>query len=332
MRKIKIFTWQIHGSYLYYLSQANIEICIPVKKSPQEGFTGKGKNFPWGDNVHEIPVDKVKNYTFDCVVFQSKKNYLEDQYEVLSPYQRTLPQIYIEHDPPRMHPTDTRHVVNSPSMLLVHVTHFNNLMWNSNQTPTTVIEHGVTLPKNDIVVRKKNKGIVMINNLQQRGRRLGSDVFQEVKKYIPLDIVGMNSGKIGGFGEIPHSQLFEFLSQYTFFFNPIRYTSLGLSVIEAMMAGLPIVGLATTELSTVITNGIHGYIHTDVTYLIKKMNDLLVNEKKAKKLGEHAQVYAHERFSMQRFSHQWEKVLTIVTHSQTFSENSTTPYTERSIL
>src|SRR5688500_17856345 len=30
--RIKIFTWHIHGSYLYYLSKANFEIYIPINE------------------------------------------------------------------------------------------------------------------------------------------------------------------------------------------------------------------------------------------------------------------------------------------------------------
>ncbi|MEJ7681997.1 MAG: hypothetical protein WKG06_29925 [Segetibacter sp.] len=67
----------------------------------------------------------MKNIDFDCILFQSKKNYLEDQYMILSEEQRALPKIYLEHDPPREVPTDTKHVVDDPEMLLVHVTHFN---------------------------------------------------------------------------------------------------------------------------------------------------------------------------------------------------------------
>jgi len=42
--------------------------------------------------------------------------------------------------------------------------------------------------------------------------------------------------------------------QDRFFFNPIRYTSLGLAVCEAMMVGMPIIGLATTEMATTVQN------------------------------------------------------------------------------
>src|SRR3712207_8760394 len=48
--------------------------------------------------------------------------------------QRRLPKLYIEHDPPRQHPTDTQHHVDDPDVVLVHVTHFNDLMWDSGRS------------------------------------------------------------------------------------------------------------------------------------------------------------------------------------------------------
>ncbi|MDZ4875207.1 MAG: hypothetical protein CLLPBCKN_004603 [Chroococcidiopsis cubana SAG 39.79] len=44
-----------------------------------------------------------------------------------------------------------------------------------------------------------------------------------------------------------------------------------------MMVGLPIVGLATTELATVVENGISGYIDTDLDRLIEQMRSLIAN-------------------------------------------------------
>ena len=128
-RKINIFTWHIHGSYLYYLSQGDYNIYIPVKTVKTEGYYGRGKTFPFGSNVIEVPADEVKNMEFDCILFQTNQNYLFDQYEILSAAQRALPRVYLEHDPPRGHPTDTLHVMNDPEVVFVHVTHFNKLMW-----------------------------------------------------------------------------------------------------------------------------------------------------------------------------------------------------------
>ncbi|MDB5119091.1 MAG: glycosyltransferase [Sphingobacteriales bacterium] len=301
----RIFTWHIHGSYLYYLSQGNYDIYIPVKEEKTEGYYGRGETFPFGDNVHEVPADKVKDMNFDCILFQTNQNYIKDKFEILSSAQRELPKIYLEHDPPRLHPTDTKHVVTDPSVLLVHVTHFNRLMWDNNNTPTKVIEHGVTVP--DIPYTGEiEKGIVVINNLPSRGRLLGLDIFQEVRKHIPLDLIGMNTGEMG-LGEVLHPQLPEFIRKYRFFFNPIRYTSHGLAVCEAMMLGIPVIGMATTEMPTVITNNVNGFIHTDTQVLISKMQELLNNKQQAIDLGKGGRQTALDRYHITRFTSQWEQ-------------------------
>ena len=307
-RPIRVFTWHIHGTYLYYLSQGNYQIYIPVTKEKQEGYYGKGDTFPFGDNVIEVPAEEVKNLEFDCVLFQSNKNWLVDQYEILNETQRALPRIYLEHDPPRHSPTDTRHVVNDPDVLIVHVSNYNKLMWNNESSKSVkVIEHGVIAPevsyKGDL-----EKGIVVVNNLFQRGRRLGADIFTEVSKRVPLDFVGMGTKEYGGLGEIRHGDLPEFISHYRFFFNPIRHTSLGLAVLEAMMIGMPMVALATTEYVTVIKNYQTGFIDTDVDYLVHKMQLLLSNKKWAADIGQKGKQYVEDRFNIYRFTEEWESI------------------------
>ena len=323
-RPLRVLTWHIHGSYLYYLTQTDCIFFLPYKEgSSEEGFGGRTPGFPWGDNVINLPVKNIKGMEFDCVLFQSKKNYLEDQYMLLSEEQRALPKIYLEHDPPREVPTDTRHVVDDPSVLLVHVTHFNNLMWNNNRTPSKVIEHGVIVDESIQYTGDLPKGIVVINGIVKRGRRLGLDVFKEVSKYIPLDIVGMGSEEAGGLGEINNRELSSFIARYRFFFNPIRYTSLGLSVCEAMMTGMPIVGLATTEMATTITNGYSGFVDTNINSLIEKMNVLIHDHEMAKELGKGARDTALVKFNINRFTRDWlatfemmVKVKTMVYHKE----------------
>ena len=318
-RPIRVLTWHIHGSYLYYLTQTPCTFYLPKKNSTEEGFGGRTPSFPWGDNVIDVPAENVKNIEFDCILFQSRKNYLEDQFDLLTEEQRALPKIYLEHDPPREVPTDTRHAVDDPNMLLVHVTHFNNLMWDNNRTRSIVIDHGVMVDEKVRYTGELNKGIVVINGIVKRGRRLGYDVFKRVSEKIPLDIVGMFSQDAGGLGEINNRELAAFIARYRFFFNPIRYTSLGLSVCEAMMTGLPVVGLATTEMAVTIKNDYSGYVHTDVDFLIEQMQMLLDNREKAMELGRGAQQAANERFNIERFKQDWLDTFTNEISSSTTS-------------
>ncbi|HSH55614.1 MAG TPA: glycosyltransferase family 4 protein [Candidatus Limnocylindrales bacterium] len=311
MNPLRVFTWHIHGSYLYYLTQTPVEFYLP--KGEGEGYGGRSGTFPWGDNVHEIPIDEVKNHEFDVILFQHRKNYLEDQYQILTEAQRALPKIYLEHDPPQEHPTNTKHFVDDPDMLLVHVTHFNKLMWDNNRTPATVIEHGVMVPDHVTYSGELDKGIVVVNNLGKRGRRLGLDVFEQVQEHVPLDLMGMGSAEVPGTGvrgEVSPHEIAEFVSHYRFFFNPIRYTSLGLAICEAMMAGLPIVGLATTELVTVVENGKTGYLATNPEELVAHMQRLLDDPRHAHELSQNARAYAEKRFGIERFAEDWKRTLT----------------------
>lgn len=320
-KKLRVLTWHIHGSYLYYLTQTDCIFYLPYKEgSSEEGYGGRTRSFPWADNVINVPSEKVKDIEFDCILFQSKKNYLQDQFEILTEEQRALPKLYLEHDPPRESPTNTKHVVDDPDMLLVHVTYFNELMWDNNRTPTKVIEHGVMVDEKVSYSGEIKKGIVVINGIVKRGRRLGLDVFEKVRKEIPLDIVGMGSEEVGGLGEINNRQLSEFIAQYRFFFNPIRYTSLGLSVCEAMMTGVPIIGLATTEMSVTIKNNYSGFIDTNVNVLIQKMEMLLTDRDKAKELGAGAKETAFEKFNIERFKRDWlETFNTVIKQKNSFS-------------
>ncbi len=320
MRPLRILTWHVHGSYLYYLVQSYHKFYLPVKPGYPEGYGGRLKGFPWPDNVHDVSAEEVRHLEFDCIFFQSQKNYLVDQYEILSESQRQLPRIYLEHDPPREHPTDTHHPVDDPNVLLVHVTAFNNLMWNSGNTPTRVIEHGVIVPEDVQYTGELEKGIVVVNGLHARGRRLGADVFDRVRTQIPLDLVGMSSEKLGELGEIKHNELSAFESRYRFFFNPIRYTSLGLAVCEAMMIGMPMIAVATTEMVTVVENGVSGYVDTNINRLLECMQELLNNPAQAQRLSVGARRHAQERFNIQRFIRDWDEAFALVTGNSSLSQ------------
>jgi len=307
MGNLKIFTWHIHGTYLYYLSKGDYTIYIPVNEERTEGYYGRGQTFPFGDNVIEVPASEVKNLDFDCILFQTNKNFLVDQYEILSEQQRKLPRVYLEHDPPRDNPTDTVHTVNDPDVLMVHVTHYNRLMWKNNNRIVKVIEHGA--PETTVAYSGElEKGIVVVNHLHKRGRRLGADIYEEVRKQIPLDLVGMGTKEYGGLGEIPHPELPAFISRYRFFFNPIRYTSFGLAVCEAMMIGIPVVALATTEYATVFRDGVNGYAHTNIDYLTDMMKLLLHDKALAISIGQEGKKTAGIKFSLERFTSQWNTV------------------------
>ena len=311
--RLRLLTWHVHGNYLYYLTQVPHDFYLVRDAARSTHHSGRSGTLPWGDNVHEAPVEQIRDMRFDAVIYQSRDAWDDDRHTLLSPAQRALPRIYIEHDPPQQHPTETLHWVQDRGALLVHVTPFNALMWHSGETPVRVIEHGVK-PLGDARYRGDlARGIVVVNNIDRRGRRLGHDLYQDAARRLPLDLYGMGSERAGGLGEVANHRLPETMAAYRFFFNPIRYTSLGLAIIEAMMVGLPVVGLATTELVSVVRSGESGFVDTRPGRLIEAMAMLLRDEAMARAWGEAGRAVANERFHIDRFVRDWLDAIADVT-------------------
>jgi glycosyltransferase involved in cell wall biosynthesis len=314
MRRLRILTWHIHGSYLYYLGHAPHDFLVPVRPGRPPGYSGLPSGpFPWPRNLREVPAEAVPRLQLDCVLYQSRAHYEQDRFQLLTPEQRNLPAIFLEHDPPREHPTDTRHVVDDPGILLVHVTPFNSLMWDSGRTPTQVIEHGVLVSRGARYTGELPCAIAVVNHIAQRGRRLGADILEAARLEVPIELVGMGSQAVGGLGEVPHDRLAAFQARYRVFFNPIRYTSLGLAVCEAMMIGMPIVALATTEMTTTVISDVTGYVDTRVERLIGYLQLLIEDTERARWLGENGRKRALERFSIGRFVQDWNRAFSLVT-------------------
>jgi hypothetical protein len=324
MRRLNILTWHTHGSYLYYLSHVPHEFHVLAKPGRPPGYGGRCGPFPFGPNVHDLPVEQARGCAVDCILFQEDHHWEKDQYEFLTPAQRALPRIYLEHDPPgiavtggaaprQAWPTDTRHLVDDPNVLLVHVTPFNALMWDSGRTPTRVIEHGVAIPPGVRYAGELERGLTITNHLARRGRRMGADLFAALRAELPLDLLGMGAAELDGLGEIDHPDLPAFAARYRFLFSPVRYSSLSLSTLEGMMAGMPVVALATTEMATVIEHGVSGYAVTDARQLAPCMHALLKDPGLARRLGQGARRTALDRFSIDRFSADWDAALRYVT-------------------
>ncbi|MFP5318973.1 MAG: glycosyltransferase [Acidimicrobiia bacterium] len=309
MARPRVLTWHVHGSYLWYLSFCAVDWYLPVRAgrpSPWNGLVGARQ---WPATMHEVADEEVDGLHVDCVLFQSAAEWAEWGDRLPG-----VPRVFLEHDPPRQSPTDTRHPVEDPHVTVVHCTPFNRLMWDCGEVPTRVVEHGVRVPDGIEATGELARGLVVVNHLGRRGRRLGLDVFEDVRRQgVALDLVGMGSEELGGLGEVAPPDLPAFAAPYRFLFNPIRYTSLGLAVLEAMAVGVPVVGLATTEHAVAIENGLSGYVDTDVDRLVGHMRRLIDDPALAWKLGEGAREAARRRYGIERFARDWEAVFADVT-------------------
>lgn len=308
--RLRILTWHVHGNYLYALSHLPHDIHVPV--SAQPGHGPLGNRIPWGSNMHEVPAASLRHCRFDCVVYQSRANW-EEAVALLSDEQRRLPCIYLEHNPPEPHAAESRHFFRHAHGLIVHVTAYNAMMWDNGDVPCRVIEHGVAIPAVHRPARTLDRGITVVNHMYRRGRRLGADVFEALRRDVALDLIGMDSLAHGGLGEVPNMEVAGFMARYRYFFSPVRYGSLSLALVEAMMAGLPVVGLATTELPAVVSNGVHGYLDNRLPRLVEVMRLLQSDAGLAVRWGDAARSMALQRFGIRRFVDEWNAALLALT-------------------
>lgn len=316
MRRLRILIWHIHGSYLNTLARIEHDWYLPTKPGRPEGYGGRGPTFDLPNYVREVDYEQVRDLDLDLVIYQTPKNYFEDGPAILSPAQRRLPAIYLEHNTPRPDPVATRHPIDDRNLLLVHVTNYNRLMWDNGCTPTTVIEHSVGL---DPALRYRGDlacGITVINAMPRRPRITGYDLFLKAAQFVPLVASGMGTDTpdfgASGLGDIPYRALHQRIAAYRFLFSPIRYTSLPLAVVEAMTIGMPVVALATTELPSVIQDGVTGYLSNNLDTLIARMRELLDDPGQARRLGDNARRMALERFGLDRFRRDWNAAFAAV--------------------
>lgn len=288
MRRLKILTWPTQRRYLRSLARTPHDFLLLQAR-------GEAPDPLPAPNLRWVPAAGVRRQRFDCILFQDEAHYRDEQFDFLSAAQRRLPKIYLEHEPPREHPVDSRHLVSDAEVLVVHVTPFNRLMWDNGRSPTRVIEHGVAAPPaacNGGLAR----GLVAVDasGLERGRRQLGLDLLQEARTQVPLDLAGNGA---------------RFAARHRFLFHPVRYASLGLAAIEAMMTGLPVVALATAEMASLIRDGANGYLDTDAGRLVRRMKELLADKELALALGREARRTATERFDIGRFVADWNRAL-----------------------
>jgi hypothetical protein len=229
----------------------------------------------------------LRRQRFHCILFHGESQYLDEQYELLTPAQRQLPKIYLELEPPRQHPVDSRHVVTDDGVIVVHLSAYNRLMWDNGRSPVRVIEPGIADPG------PRYRGSIARGVALARpgSRRSGQDVLDFARARAPLDVSAAPD------------------PLYRFAFHPARQQSLPLELIEAMMSGMPLVALATGEMPMLVRDGENGFVDSDPQRLAEKMARLVADPVLAARLGAAAREEALRRFGLQRFIDEWNAVL-----------------------
>jgi hypothetical protein len=303
---MKIFGWHVHGSWMTAFVHGDHEYVVPVL--PDRGGDGRGRaqTFTWPDNVIEVAPADLAQFKPDVVILQRPHEYeLVRTWLGLTPG-IDVPAIYVEHNAPQGAINAMRHPASEwDGVHVVHVTHFNDLFWDCGDRPTRVIEHGIVDPGYRYTGEVAACAVV-INEPQRRARVTGTDLLSTFASHVPIELFGMGAGARGGYENLPQQRLHEEMARRRVYLHPVRWTSLGLSLIEAMHLGMPVVALATTEIPEAVPDGT-GLISTNVRTLVESLERLLDNPERCRELGRNARSYARSRYGLERFLRDWDR-------------------------
>ena len=217
-----------------------------------------------------------------------------------------VPAIYVEHDAPQGAVDEMRHpIANRPELLLVHVTHFNQLFWDAGSTRSVVIEHGVVDPGH-CYTGELARCAAVVNEPLRRARVTGTDLLARLDKHLPIDLFGLETQALGGF-DLPRAQLHEELARRRLYLHPYRWTSLGLTLLEAMHIGMPVLALATTEVVEAVPAEA-GVVSNRLDVLEAAAERLLLDPQQARAMGSAARRVARERYGLERFLADWKRL------------------------
>jgi hypothetical protein len=300
---VNILLWHLHGSWTTAFVQGKHRYLVPVNEARDAFGRGRARTFDWPSTVEEHPLSEIRDA--DLAIVQRP--------EELDLVPRHLPVIYVEHNTPKGGVPDTRHpMADRDDLIVAHVTHFNELFWDTGATRTTVIEHGVVEPAARWTGDQERLAIVT-NEPVRRGRVTGTDLYGRFAAVAPLDVFGMgvaglHSDRVVAYDDLPQHEMHQLVARRRAYLHLCRWTSLGLSLIEAMQMGMPVIGLATTEAVAAVPPDA-GVLATRVDTLVEAAQWLLDEPAAAARLGARARQVALARYGLDRFLADWDRLL-----------------------
>lgn len=311
---MRILMWDVHGGYTDSLVAGTHDyLFLPPEPSGRGGLARYGDSPP--SNAYEVSREKLRSEPPDVVLLQRVEEIeLCAEQLGLRPGD-DVPAIFLEHNTPKADVPNTRHpLADRPGLSLVHVTHFNDLFWDCGRTPTRVIEHGVADPGLRYTGRLPRLAFV-VNEPVRRWRVTGTDLLSRFADY-EVDAFGIDADKLPEAlgpahprvwfaGNLQPNALYDALAERRVYLHLNRWTSLGLSLIQAMMLGMPVVVLDTTEASRAVPVEA-GARSGDIDELRTAARALLADPEEAQHRGLAGRRAALDRYGLPRFVHDWD--------------------------
>ncbi|MFC8302704.1 glycosyltransferase [Specibacter sp. NPDC057265] len=315
---MKILVWHVHGGWMDAFVRGGHHYLLPT--TDRGGPWGLGRaGRPWPETVQEVPVEQLRHSEIDVVVLQRMEEM--DAVELLTGRRpgRDMPAIFVEHNTPKgAVPHSIHPLADQRGIVVAHVTHFNQMMWYSGRAPTVVIEHGVPDP-GALYTGVLAEQAVVVNEPVRRGRVTGTDLLPQFTAAAPVTVYGMGGEQLAGSlglpehrlrwgGDLPASGLHAGLARHRLYLHPLRWTSLGLSLIEAMLLAMPVIVVDATEASRAVPPEA-GAVSCNMAELLNAATLLLNDPGEAARRGKIAREAALAHYSLERFLRDWDVLL-----------------------
>lgn len=318
---MRILLWHVHGSWTTSFVQGPHTYLLPVLPDRGPDGRGRARTWDWPPNAVELAPRDLATTDVDVLVVQRERDLLlAEQWLAGRRPGVDLPVVWLEHNAPQGRINEMHHpAADHPEVaVVVHVTHTNNLFWDSGARRTAVIEHGIPDP-GERWTGTCERAAVVVNEPYRRARVVGADLLHRLTDATPIDVFGLGAramerrsapwpDRLHAFGELGQDALHAAIAERRCYLHPFRWTSLGLSLVEAMHLGMPVVALATTDVPDSVPPGC-GIVSNDLEVLRNGLRQLRKDREHAAALGAAARAHALERFGLGRFLADWNALL-----------------------
>lgn len=311
---MKVLIWHVHGSWATAFLQGPDEYLLPVLPGRGPDGRGRARTWDWPTSAREVTPEQLADEPFDVVVLQRPEELgLVTRWTGRRPG-IDVPAVYVEHNTPDGPAATTRHPLADRSDITVaHVTAFNALMWDTGQAPTVVVDHGVVDP-GPLYTGERDRVAVVVNEPMRRGRVAGTDIVLDLATDLPIAAYGMGTAELAGAHpavaafDLPQADLHRELARERAYLHPFRWTSLGLSLIEAMTLGMPVLAVATTQVPLAVPDTA-GVVSAEPRDLADAARRWLRDPAEAVDRGRAARAHALTHFGLARFLDDWQHLL-----------------------
>ncbi|GAB7189332.1 glycosyltransferase [Kineococcus sp. NUM-3379] len=318
---MRILAWHVHGSWMTAFVQGRHDYLLPVVPGRGPDGRGRARTWTWPQAAVETTPEELREADLDVVVLQRPEELeLVERWTGRRPGV-DVPAVYVEHDAPRAGAADSRHPLAEQSTIpVVHVTRFNRTFWDCGSARTRVVDHGVLDPGYRYTGASASLA-ALVNEPVRRWRIAGTDLLLRAAEELPVSLYGMGveslarqvEGTAAGknltvLEDLPQARVHELVGEHRAYLHPYRWTSLGLSLIEAMMIGMPVLALPATAAPEAVPPSA-GVLSSDPDVLLAAARRWVHEPEEARERGLAAREHALAAFGVERFLRDWDDVL-----------------------